>query len=243
MDPRCGDGSKPIVSSMLDEDLLTTPEVTEALMEAVKDYDVRDRGIAAMSAEELARVRQYNAENDVQAPLGYDVSIGNPGTPNPYKPLQGPTEPDIRYIPGPTSGAVFQDVRPQPEGSDTMVLDFSGEIDGGGVKDSMVDPENKPMMSLVPRALILGCAKALTYGAKKYAANNWRRGMRWSGPADALLRHFTAWLEGEDIDPESGLSHLAHVAANLGFLMHMETNYEYALMDDRPQTRRFTEDG
>lgn len=181
-----------------------------------------------MSAEELAEVRQHNKENDVRAPT---------------------SEPDIRYIPGPTSGPVFQaisaeeDVRPQPEGSDTMVLDFAGKIDGGGVKDSMVDVENKPRMALVPHALIWGCAKVLTYGAKKYAAHNWRRGMRWGECADALLRHFFAWLEGEDVDPESGLSHLAHCSANLAFLMHMETNPEYALMDDRPQMRRFTEDG
>lgn len=220
MDTRCGDGSKPLVSSMMD-------------------------------TEELETIRQDNLANDVRAPsdLGPDASIGNPGTPA--------AEPDIRYVPK-------EDTRPQPEGSDTMkipltamlenyeaptqefkplqpkagVLDFAGKIDGGGVKDSMVDPENKPMMSLVPRALILGCAKVLTYGAKKYAMHNWRRGMRWGEPADALLRHFTAWMEGEDTDPESGLSHLAHCSANLAFLMHMETNYEYALMDDRPRLGR-----
>jgi len=119
--------------------------------------------------------------------------------------------------------------RPMP----ANVLDFAGEIDGGGVKNSMTDKENKPMMALVPRALILGCAKVLTYGAMKYAPNNWRRGMRWGEPADALLRHFFAWLDGEDLDQESGLSHLSHCAANLAFLMHMEGDERYKEMDDR----------
>lgn len=117
------------------------------------------------------------------------------------------------------------------------VLDFAGVIDGGGVKDSMKNTDSKPRMALVPRALIIGCARVLTYGAIKYAPNNWRRGMRWGEPADALLRHFFAWLEGEDNDPESGESHLSHMAANLAFLMHMASDPAYAELDDRPRLK------
>mgnify|MGYP001558282212 CR=1 FL=1 len=48
---------------------------------------------------------------------------------------------------------------------------------------------------------------------------NWEAGFDWSRPYDALQRHLTAWWEGEDLDPESGLSHLAHCGCCLLFLL------------------------
>ncbi len=121
------------------------------------------------------------------------------------------------------------------------VLDFAGEVDGGGIKMSMYDNYvDKPPLELVPQALIRGAARALGYGANKYAPNNWRRGMRWGEVFGGLQRHLTAWNEGEDHDPMdttppgSGLNHLDHAAACLGFLMHMVTHEAYFKMDDRP---------
>lgn len=118
---------------------------------------------------------------------------------------------------------------------DREILDFTGDVDGGGYKNSMDDNYvEKPPMELVPQALTRGAARVLGYGAVKYAPNNWRRGMRWGEVFGALQRHLTAWNEGENLDPESGLSHLDHAAACLGFLMHMESHEAYAEMDDRP---------
>lgn len=118
---------------------------------------------------------------------------------------------------------------------DREILDYSGDVDGGGYKNSMDDNYvEKPPMELVPQALTRGAARVLGYGAVKYAPNNWRRGMRWGEVFGALQRHLTAWNEGENLDPESGLSHLDHAAACLGFLMHMESHEAYAKMDDRP---------
>lgn len=115
------------------------------------------------------------------------------------------------------------------------VLDFTGDVDGGGIKMSMyADFREKPPLSLVPRALLYACGRALGFGANKYAANNWRRGMAWSSPLSGLLRHIVAWSEGEDNDTESGLSHLDHAAACLAFLTHMETDDRYKHLDDRP---------
>lgn len=116
-----------------------------------------------------------------------------------------------------------------------MILDFTGDVDGGGIKMSMyADFREKPPLSLVPRALLYACGRALGFGANKYAANNWRRGMAWSSPLSGLLRHIVAWSEGEDNDEESGLSHLDHAAACLAFLTHMETDARYKHLDDRP---------
>lgn len=87
--------------------------------------------------------------------------------------------------------------------------------------------KDKARMELLPVEFLEGVAKVLTFGAKKYAAGNWATGdgFEWSRLYGALLRHMTAWARGEDIDPESGLSHLYHAGCMLAFLAaHVERN-------------------
>jgi len=60
-------------------------------------------------------------------------------------------------------------------------------------------------------------AKVITYGAEKYEANNWQKNPMWKYKA-AYMRHYVAWLLGEENDKESGLHHLAHAMCNLMFL-------------------------
>lgn len=62
-------------------------------------------------------------------------------------------------------------------------------------------------------------AKVLAYGAKKYAADNWRLGMSWRRLLGAAIRHIFAFLRGEDRDSETGLSHLAHAGCCIMFLL------------------------
>lgn len=57
-------------------------------------------------------------------------------------------------------------------------------------------------------------AKVFTMGAKKYAENNWQKGMPWSKVLASLHRHLEAIERGEDYDIESGLLHAAHVEWN-----------------------------
>jgi dATP/dGTP diphosphohydrolase len=82
--------------------------------------------------------------------------------------------------------------------------------------------QDKPMMSLLPAAALVEIAKVLTFGAKKYAANNWAKGKEWSRVESCLLRHYARYKVGERVDPESGLSHLAHLACNALFLLTYE---------------------
>ncbi len=89
----------------------------------------------------------------------------------------------------------------------------------------------KPPMSLIPRRALVEEARVLDFGRQKYAAWNWSKGMDWSRLIDAGLRHLTAYADGEDVDPESGLSHLAHARACLGFLLDYEA--EHPELDDR----------
>lgn len=65
---------------------------------------------------------------------------------------------------------------------------------------------------LDPLAL-LKVAEVAGYGADKYQERlNYMRGYDWSLCFDALQRHALAFWGGEDLDPESGLPHLAHAA-------------------------------
>lgn len=81
---------------------------------------------------------------------------------------------------------------------------------------------DKPPMSLLPNTALREIAMVLLHGKKKYGAHNWRAGMDWSRIADATLRHLYAWIDGEDKDPESGISHLAHCGCNILFLLAYE---------------------
>lgn len=98
---------------------------------------------------------------------------------------------------------------------------------------------NKTRMDLVPLHLLASCADVFEYGAHKYATWNWAKGMPWSVPYGCMLRHLSAWYMGEDIDPESGKSHLGHVMANLLMLEHYTKAYKQG--DDRPARWFFVE--
>jgi len=82
--------------------------------------------------------------------------------------------------------------------------------------------EGKPQMGLISSVFMVGIAEILTRGVKKYGAQNWRKGMVWSRPYDALQRHLVAWNDGETFDEESGLSHLLHASCELMFLVEYE---------------------
>lgn len=77
----------------------------------------------------------------------------------------------------------------------------------------------KPRLDLLPVAALEQIAAVLAFGATRYGEHNWREGMKWGRVSGAALRHLFAWLRGEDKDPDSGLSHLAHAACNLCFLL------------------------
>ena len=53
---------------------------------------------------------------------------------------------------------------------------------------------------------------------------NYRKGFLWLRLAAATLRHMYAWIWGEDKDPESSLSHLAHAGASLCMLIDLVVN-------------------
>lgn len=90
---------------------------------------------------------------------------------------------------------------------------------------------DKVRMELLSTEALRQIAMVMTFGAKKYDSHNWRKGLEWSRVLGALLRHTTAFLNGEDKDPETGLSHMAHAGCCVMFLLEYEkTNKQF---DDR----------
>lgn len=90
---------------------------------------------------------------------------------------------------------------------------------------------NKLPLNLLSTEAMNQTAAVLAFGAKKYAEHNWRAGFTWSRPLAAAMRHLTAFNDGEDTDPESGLSHLAHAACCIMFLLEFEKTHPE--LDDR----------
>ena len=50
------------------------------------------------------------------------------------------------------------------------------------------------------------------FGNRKYERYNFAKGYKWSLSYDALQRHLMLFWGGENMDPESGLPHIAHAA-------------------------------
>jgi len=82
--------------------------------------------------------------------------------------------------------------------------------------------QGKPDLSLVPFSA--QCAEALVFqfGAQKYGRDNFKQGMESHRLVAAALRHIGAYWQGEDLDPESGLSHLGHARCCLSMLIELE---------------------
>lgn len=89
------------------------------------------------------------------------------------------------------------------------------KFDGGKLRYGLIPPLAQAEM-----------VKVLTFGAEKYEPDNWKKvpdsKTRYF---DALERHVWAWKMGEQIDPESGIHHLAHAMCCLAFLYEHDVKY------------------
>jgi hypothetical protein len=86
--------------------------------------------------------------------------------------------------------------------------------------DNRKHDRHKPMWDLLPYAQVGRIVEVLTYGARKYSGEGWKRTPDGSNRYfAALMRHLVAWRSGATTDPETGLAHLAHAGACLLFLM------------------------
>lgn len=80
---------------------------------------------------------------------------------------------------------------------------------------------DKARYDLVPPSAIQGMADVLTFGARKYKPNNWKNCEDPERYVAAYMRHLEAYRNGEELDKDSGLPHLAHAMTNLAFLLEL----------------------
>lgn len=91
----------------------------------------------------------------------------------------------------------------------------------------------KATASTIPSPVMMEVGVAMLEGARKYGRSNYRRaGIRESVYYDAAMRHLAAYWEGEDLDPDSGLSHITKAIASLVVLRDGQMNETST--DDRP---------
>jgi len=91
----------------------------------------------------------------------------------------------------------------------------------------------KAKLSVVPAGVLFDLGNAMTEGTCKYGRHNYRAiGVRSSVYYDAAVGHLFDWWEGQDIDAESGLSHVTKAIASLVVLR--DAMLQDKLVDDRP---------
>lgn len=93
--------------------------------------------------------------------------------------------------------------------------------------------DKKIPLGLVPRSFINGTSLGLAEGMLKYGAWNFRstkvEAMTY---VSAVLRHFEAYVHGENCDPVTKVPHLYSAAAGLAILI--DTGVQGTLIDNRP---------
>ncbi len=91
----------------------------------------------------------------------------------------------------------------------------------------------KAPFSVVPMGVIAEVGVGMLEGTCKYGRHNYRAaGVRASVYFDATMRHMVSWWEGEDIDPDSQLSHVTKAIASLVVLR--DSMLQDMCTDDRP---------
>lgn len=96
------------------------------------------------------------------------------------------------------------------------------------------DDQDKLRYDLVPPDALEEIVRIYNMGAKKYTDRNWEKGIKFGRVFAAAMRHLWSWWRGEELDPESKLSHLAHAAWNCIALLAY-TKRGMMRFDDRPK--------
>lgn len=130
--------------------------------------------------------------------------------------------------PGESISGVFSLAQMDGKSSATIAtMKKQNESESGALKYDA----GKPPMELLSTIALVEIAKVMGKGKDKYGAQNWRSGLAWSRVIGAALRHISAFNAGEDLDPETGLSHLGHASCCLMFLL--EYTKTHPELDDR----------
>lgn len=99
---------------------------------------------------------------------------------------------------------------PMPEVEEKKSL----RLNSGKIQTREVDP-----------SFIMGIAEVLTKSREKYDAYNWTLPTKLSTPYESAMRHLMLFQQGEDLDKDTGMSHLLHIATNIMFMHYHITNH------------------
>ena len=82
--------------------------------------------------------------------------------------------------------------------------------------------KGKMRISIVPLQILSDIAEVREYGIAKYKdPDNWQR-VEIERYANALFRHFRAFLrDSKSVDAESGIAHYKHMACNMAFICEL----------------------
>lgn len=95
-----------------------------------------------------------------------------------------------------------------------------------------LDTDKVQLQHILAMSGIDDIARVGEYGFKKYGDRwNYRKGMAWTKLLGSCSRHLAAFIRGENMDAESGLPHLAHLAYDC--LMLLEYPGRFDNLDDR----------
>lgn len=103
------------------------------------------------------------------------------------------------------------------------VLQRLAETGRQEVRGVKFDSQKAPL-DLLPYEALVEIAKVMGFGEGKYGTANWANGIELRRLLSASLRHIGQFNNGEDVDSESGLSHLAHAGCNILFALWMLQN-------------------
>lgn len=91
----------------------------------------------------------------------------------------------------------------------------------------------KPPLSVLSGPVLYEMGLGMAEGARKYGRHNYREmGVTASVYFDATQRHLWSWWEGENLDPDSGLSHVTKAITALMVLRDSMIMKNWK--DDRP---------
>lgn len=100
---------------------------------------------------------------------------------------------------------------------------FSREIPPEAPKPAFTKHDaGKPDWTLLPWEPLKYVVRVLEFGAKKYSRNNWKNCDDVNRYHRAAISHHIAHLQGEWLDPESHLPHLAHAVCSQLFALYLE---------------------
>lgn len=124
-----------------------------------------------------------------------------------------------------------EDAKPALTIGDAIAARAAKSVKDSNPKDAI--GSHKVPFGTVPAPVMAEVGLAMLEGALKYGRHNYRAiGVRSSVYYDAAMRHLTLWWEGQDIDPDSKLSHVTKAIAGLIVLRDAMMNEK--LSDDRP---------